>query len=188
LNFNESQINNSITNLIKIYSSINLADSIIIKQKNQKEDLDFKNFVHRSEEKICEFMNNDFNTPGFFSIIFDFIRRFNLLAVNKKVTPELKYISLSFLSFIKKYGKILGLFSENSSEFLSELNLLLLKNKNISITHLEELISKRNKARKEKNYKLSDEIRNKIFELGIEIKDEPDGLTKWSVRVDFKKI
>jgi len=39
-----------------------------------------------------------------------------------------------------------------------------------------------------KNYKLSDEIRNEIFELGIEIKDEPDGLTKWSVRVDFKKI
>ena len=188
LNFNESQINNSITNLIKIYSSINLADLIIIKQKNQKKDLDFKNFVHACEEKIYEFMNNDFNTPGFFSIIFDLIRRFNLLAVNKKITPELKYISLSFLSFIKKYGKILGLFNENSSVFLSELNLLLLKNKNISITHLEELINKRNKARKEKNYKLSDEIRNEIFELGIEIKDEPDGLTKWSVRVDFKKI
>ena len=81
----------------------------------------------------------------------------------------------------------MGLFNENSSEFLSELSLLLLKNKNISITHLEELINKRNKARKEKNYKLSDEIRNEIFELGIEIKDEPDGLTKWSVKVDFKK-
>ena len=73
------------------------------------------------------------------------------------------------------------------SEFLSELNLLLLKNKNISITHLEELINKRNKARKEKNYKLSDEIRNEIFELGIEIKDESDGLTKWSVKLDLEK-
>ena len=187
MNFNESQINNSITNLIKIYSSINLADSIIVKQKNQKEDLDFKNFIHTCEEKTYEFMNNDFNTPGFFSIIFDLIRRFNLLAVNKKITPELKYISLSFLSFIKKYGKILGLFNENSSKFLSRLNLLLLKNKNISITHLEELINKRNKARKEKNYKLSDEIRNEIFELGIEIKDESDGLTKWSVKLDLEK-
>ena len=71
LNFNESQINNSITNLIKIYSSINLADSIIVKQKNQKEDIDFKNFIHTCEEKTYEFMNNDFNTPGFFSIIFE---------------------------------------------------------------------------------------------------------------------
>ena len=81
----------------------------------------------------------------------------------------------------------MGLFNENSSKFLSRLNLLLLKNKNISITHLEELIHKRNKARKEKNYKLSDEIRNEIFELGIEIKDESDGLTKWSVKLDLEK-
>ena len=30
-------------------------------------------------------------------------------------------------------------------------------------------------------------IRDEILELGIEIKDTQDGLTQWSVKVDFKK-
>ena len=54
-------------------------------------------------------MNNDFNTPGLFSIIFKLVRKFNLLAVNKKVNPELCYISNLFISLIKKYGNILML-------------------------------------------------------------------------------
>ena len=97
-------------------------------------------------------MNNDFNTPGVFSIIFNLVRKFNLLAVNKKSNSELAYISNLFISLIKKYGNILGLFNESVSKYLSELNLLLLKNRKVSVSKLNKLIDKRNNARKEKDY------------------------------------
>jgi len=187
LNFNESQINSTIINLIKIYSSISLAESIIDKKQKEIEALDFKNYINNCELEISQFMNNDFNTPGLFSIIFKLVRKFNLLAVNKKVNPELCYISNLFISLIKKYGNILGLFNESAFKFLSELNLLILKNRNISVNTLEDLINKRHAARKNKNYVLSDKIRNEILGLGVEIKDHSDGSTVWSVKVDFKK-
>jgi methionyl-tRNA synthetase len=98
LNFNESQINSTIINLIKIYSSISLAESIIDKKQKEIEALDFKNYINNCELEISQFMNNDFNTPGLFSIIFKLVRKFNLLAVNKKVNPELCYISNLFIT------------------------------------------------------------------------------------------
>jgi cysteinyl-tRNA synthetase len=43
---------------------------------------------------------------------------------------------------------------------------------------IERLIEERQQARKEKNWKLSDEIRDKLKEMGIELQDTPQGL-KW---------
>jgi cysteinyl-tRNA synthetase len=43
---------------------------------------------------------------------------------------------------------------------------------------IERLIEERQQARKEKNWKLSDEIRDKLKEMGIELQDTPQGV-KW---------
>ena len=43
---------------------------------------------------------------------------------------------------------------------------------------IEELIAQRQKARQEKNWKLADEIRDKIRSMGIELMDTPEGV-KW---------
>lgn len=43
---------------------------------------------------------------------------------------------------------------------------------------VERLIEERQQARKEKNWKLSDEIRDKLKEMGIELQDTPQGV-KW---------
>ena len=83
----------------------------------------------------------------------------------------------------KKYGKILGLFHEQKSDFVEQLNLLQLKSKKINIVELKEKINLRNKARKNKDYFLSDKIRDELLNLGIEIKDNPDGSTGWSVKI-----
>ena len=45
-------------------------------------------------------------------------------------------------------------------------------------SEIEELINQRQQARKEKNWKLSDEIRDKLKEMGIELMDTPQGV-KW---------
>lgn len=46
---------------------------------------------------------------------------------------------------------------------------------------INELISQRNEARKNKDWKLADALRDKLLESGIEIKDSKEG-TSWTVR------
>jgi len=183
LNFNKKLINQTIINLIKIYSALSLAERLSNSRVEVKVSEEFKNDFDLYSKKASDFINNDFNTPGFFSVIFDIVRKFNLEAVNKKVTGELKYFSVSLLGFFNRYGSILGIFQESKTDFISDLNLLILRNKNINIIDIKDAIKKREKARKQKNYALSDEIRDKFISEGIDLKDNPDGTTGWSVRV-----
>ena len=44
---------------------------------------------------------------------------------------------------------------------------------------MEMLIAMRQDARKNKNYALADELRNKLNEIGIVLQDTPQGV-KWS--------
>ena len=46
---------------------------------------------------------------------------------------------------------------------------------------IEELIIKRENAKKDKNFDMADQIRNELNELGIEIKDTNEG-TSWNVK------
>jgi cysteinyl-tRNA synthetase len=183
LNFNKKLINQTIINLIKIYSALSLAEEISNSKVEIVEFEDYKNDFDDYSKKVSDFINNDFNTPGFFSIIFEIVRKFNLIAVNKKITGELKYFSISILGFFKKYGSLLGLFEEPKTSFLLDLNLLILKTKKINLEGIEKAIIKRDKARKEKNYSLSDKIRHTLANDGIDLNDNPDGSTGWSVRV-----
>jgi cysteinyl-tRNA synthetase len=51
----------------------------------------------------------------------------------------------------------------------------------ISREEIEKLVAERTTARKAKNFKRSDEIRNQLLELGIELLDGPAG-TEWKVK------
>ena len=183
LNFNKTIINQSIGNLIKIYSALQLAENIM------KSNIDIKqNALYTKEfevfyKKIEGFLNNDINTPGVFGIFFDVVRKFNLISVNKKISGESKYFAKKFLKLFSTYGTILGLFQESKSNFVRELNILMLKSKSIDLSIIEDKISVRNKARTSKNYELSDQLRNELLKEGIELKDNSDGSTDWSVKI-----
>ena len=59
----------------------------------------------------------------------------------------------------------------------------MLKSKKIKISFIESAIKKRDEARTLKNYRVSDEIRDELFYKGIELQDNPDGSTSWTVRI-----
>jgi len=174
LNFSFKQIQQSIFGLIKIYTALEQAQNNI-KEKNNvsnisyfKEELDV---VHAS-------FNNDINTPIVFAQLFNAVRKFNNVFKNEKN----QNIAKEFSSFFNTVGSLLGLFSEEPKKILLELNLILLKEKDISLEQIETQIKERDKSRKEKNYKESDLIRDKLLGKGIELKDTIDG-TKWSVKL-----
>ena len=183
LNFNQTIINQSVGNLIKIYTALQLAENImgsdISINQNELYDKEFEIY----NEKIEGFLNNDMNTPGVFGVFFDVVRKFNLLSVNKKISGESKYFAERFLNLFKTYGSILGLFQESKSNFVKELNILMLNSKSINLSDIETKILVRNKARASKNYQLSDQIRDELLKDSIELKDNPDGSTDWSVKI-----
>ena len=183
LNFNQSIINQSIGNLIKIYSALQLAEKIVnsntVTVQSELYHKEFEVYI----KKVEEFLDNDMNTPGVFGVFFDVVRKFNLISVNKKISGESKYFAEKFLNMFNTYGSILGLFQESKWNFVKELNVLMLNSKEINLADIEAKILDRNKARISKNYQISDEIRDELLRVGIELKDNPDGSTDWSVKI-----
>lgn len=113
-------------------------------------------------------MDDDFNTPQAVAVIFDFVR-----AANKAI-DENSSISKSFLtelkSFLKKTAEgVLGVihFSDLEKSIESDLN----------VEYINEMLAAREEAKKNKNYKLADEIRNKLNDLGLVIQDSKTGPT-----------
>ena len=68
-------------------------------------------------------------------------------------------------------GSVLGIFQDKSFNQVSD----------EMQQKIEELIIKRENAKKDKNFDMADQIRNELNELGIEIKDTSEG-TSWNVK------
>ncbi|WP_458692800.1 CysS/YqeB C-terminal domain-containing protein, partial [Anaplasma phagocytophilum] len=50
----------------------------------------------------------------------------------------------------------------------------------VDVDKIQELLERRREARNGGNYALADEIRDQIHSMGIVIKDDKDGVTRWS--------
>lgn len=114
-------------------------------------------------------MNDDFNTPILIAQLFEGIRFVNLL------NDKRESITSSDLELLKKTleeftFEVLGIRNEKSSRNNTD------KLKGV----VEMLIEMRNEARANKNWSLSDEIRDKLLALGIQLKDGKEG-TSFSV-------
>ena len=69
-------------------------------------------------------------------------------------------------------GGILGILQKDPTDWFKKQE----KNQNIDIEEIEILLEKRSLARKQKKYILADEIRKKLFDLGVEVKDKSDSV------------
>ena len=105
---------------------------------------------------------DDFNTPGL-------IAELNKIA--KKYSSDDKDNKQLIKSKLTLIGSVLGLFQDKAFNEIP----VDVKSK------IDDLINKRDLAKKEKNFDLADDIRNELNEMGIEIKDTNDG-TSWNVK------
>ena len=148
----------------------NLADVISNKLGNdegtngEEPDFDFSHYYTQFESA----MDDDFNTSQAVAVIFDFVKNINkALADNQKYPVDFYLKSKDFLQ--KTAVDVLGIMEFNNVENKSDSSL----EKEL----VELLIQLRLKAKAEKNYSLSDEIRDKLNQMGILLKDTKDGTT-----------
>ena len=134
--------------------------------------------VNDFDEKFVSAMDEDMNTPQALSTIFNQIRETNKFVnevfENGEVTFEdVEALKKSYDSLKIKLQNVFGIDlviekkSDNSSELTNNL--------------IELLLKLRSDARKERNFKLSDEIRDELKKLGVAIKDNKDGSTSFEI-------
>ncbi|MCW8960717.1 MAG: hypothetical protein OQK29_04080, partial [Ignavibacteriaceae bacterium] len=147
-------------------------------------DFDFQSF----EERYVQAMDEDFNTPQAIAVIFDFVREANRTIADKENLNVTFYFAVKdFL--IKTAENILGIISFNEmdikqgtileskvEQILTEYDTTLDVNKPKNVNEIiNRLIAIRLSAKKEKKYQLADEIRKRLEDIGIILKDTKEG-------------
>jgi len=126
----------------------------------QKAESDFN--LNSWKEKCYDALNDDFNSPILISHLFEAVSFiFKLKDGKENITSEdLEELKTLMNAFV---FDVLGLqnIEENNNSKLDQT--------------LQVLIELRNQARKAKNFELSDQIRDKLLEQGIELKDGREG-------------
>ena len=125
-------------------------------------DFNFKSY----ESRFAEAMDEDFNSPQAIAVIFDFVKEVNRVIAEKENINNDFYIKVKeFLTSTAQ--NVLGIISFEEKEIKQD---SLLENELIKL-----LIEIRLKAKLEKNFQLSDEIRKRLDSLGITLKDTKEG-------------
>lgn len=140
----------------KLIKGFNLIESLKTNQK--KSDFNVDQWISNCYEN----MNDDFNTPMLISELFEcikFINSVNIGSQNLNINDKNK-ISKTFKTFL---FDILALKEEKNKSDLNKPNQL-----------IELLLKIRNQARLNKNYEMSDQIRDELEKIGIKINDEGD--------------
>jgi cysteinyl-tRNA synthetase len=135
----------------KLMESINTLENIIFSNKTS-------GFNIESWKKNCyQAMNDDFNSPILIAELFSAVKFINQIKENKASISEKDLLTLNscFNAFI---FEILGLHNLNETE-----------------NSIKLLIKIREEARENKDFKLSDKIRNELEQIGIQLKDSKEG-------------
>ena len=144
---------------------------------------EFKEKVNELDKKFMEAMDEDMNTPQALAVIFDQIKETKKFSVNISNGEEAEALNYSYNSLRKKLEEVLGIVL-----FMEDENKNFKNNDKLTGNLIELLIKLRADARKEKNFKLSDEIRDSLKELGIEIQDNKDGTTGYTMQSNNNEI
>jgi cysteinyl-tRNA synthetase len=121
-------------------------------------------------EKACyEAMNDDFNTPVLLAHLFETVRIINSANDGKAslTSEDIENLKKLYKSFVVD---VLGLHASEESG----------KAKETLDGVIQLVLDLRGKAKQNKDFATSDEIRNKLTSIGIQIKDGKEGTT-WSI-------
>jgi cysteinyl-tRNA synthetase len=150
LNFDNESLGQARSALTRLYQALSLASS-------NESDIDGD-----SVKEFVNSMNDDLNTPEALSTLFRLAR---LINSSKDVQDRNKYSST-----MKELGMVLGLLNESPDVFFQH-------GASLSDEEIEAQIKERNIARKAKDFKRADQIRDDLVAKGILLDDSSDRTT-----------
>lgn len=163
INFSDEILNQSKAGLERLYNAKERLEFIISKLSNgaeNAEELKLEEELSSFRQRFIEAMDDDLNTADAVSVIFE-LAKFMNSNVNENSTKEFA-------------NKVLAEFNE----LTSVLNVVNKKQEDILDEEIEKLIEARTNAKKNKDFKLADQIRDELLEKGIVLEDTRQGV-KW---------
>ncbi|MEI6846690.1 MAG: cysteine--tRNA ligase [Chlorobiaceae bacterium] len=166
LDYSETAIKASATGLEKLLQTMQR----LSKTENGHGTFDVKPFLQR----FSEAMNDDFNTPIAIAVLFDLSKNINTaLDRIEGMSEESRQEATTFLE--QAGSEVLGIIK--SKELIDEKSNADTSNTLDAVMNI--LLELRAEARTNKDFALSDNIRNKLLTVGIEIQDTRTGVS-WS--------
>ncbi|AFR04374.1 cysteine--tRNA ligase [Pectobacterium brasiliense] len=120
------------------------------------------------EARFREAMDDDFNTPEAYSVLFDMARE-----VNRLKTEDVQAAN-QLASALRKLSGVLGLLEQDPEQFLQNGAQV----DDEEVKEIEALIQQRKDARAAKDWALADQARDRLNDMGIVLEDGPQG-TIW---------
>jgi cysteinyl-tRNA synthetase len=157
-----SPIDYSEKEIEQVKNQLERIDEFIKKIRNPKSEIRNKSKIQISkfEKEFEKAMEDDFNTPKAIAVTFDLVNKGNSLIAQNKLD---KIATKDILKFLKKIDKVFNFI------FLGERTAPKIP------SFIKKMVSEREKARKKGDFKLADEIRRKIKQMGYWIEDTGKG-------------
>ena len=163
INFSDEILNQSKAGLERLYNAKERLEFIISKLSDDvenSEELKLEEELSSFRKRFIDAMDDDLNTADAVSVVFE-LAKFMNSNVNENSTKE----------FAKKV-------LDEFNELTSVLNIVNKKQDDMLDEEIEALIQKRTEAKKNRDFKLADEIRDELLEKGIILEDTRQGV-KW---------
>lgn len=191
LDFSDQNLTEAESGMERIYTALSAIDEALAgggeprdldpaqsreARKELQEKADF--FI----ERFREAMDDDFNTALALGNVFDLVRSVNrVLAEGGAEKGANRGVLTAAKACITLLGGVLGVFTSEPVAYLERIKARKMVDLAISSEEIERLVIERTAARKARDFKRSDEIRDVLLARGIELLDGPQGTT-WKVR------
>ncbi len=162
VDYTEEKINEAKTALERI--GILLGKASVPRSQKAREPRVVNNEIKEIRSRFIEAMDDDFNTPQGLARIFDLVRLMNNKIENTDFVLEARDVLFELANiFVLDLTK-----TETHSQDITS---------NGEAVNVDELIKKRNEAKKNKDFKQADEIRKNLEAQGVILEDTKDGTT-----------
>jgi cysteinyl-tRNA synthetase len=156
LNYSEENLNQSRASLERLYTALRGLDT-------QAQPNGGQEYI----ERFAIAMDDDFNTPEAYAVLFDITREINRL----KATDMTQASQLG--AVLRQLADVIGVLHQEPEAFLQGAALA----SDGDATEIESLIKLRNDSRAAKDWVNADMARDKLNELGIILEDSSAGTT-----------
>ena len=163
LNFSQDLLESAKASVERLYNAVSNLENLLDEVSKEKMSHDEEQYIKNLDKyriKFEEKMDDDFNTADAISVLFELAKDLNT-SISIESSKEL--ISKA-LNLYRSLGKPLGLIQKSTKISLED--------------EVEELIQKRQEARKNKDFALADKIRDDLKNRGIILEDTQQGV-RW---------
>jgi len=161
-------------------SPLNYSEEGVLEAKNSLDrlytsliDLDLRKVKHSDDAELIspfkEAMEDDFNVPSALAALFELAKSINLAKENGNI-DEANVLAATLVHL----SEPLGILQQKTEDYFQI-------GATLSNEDIQSMIDQRDKARKDKDFELSDKIRDSLLEKGVVLEDTDKGTT-WKVQ------